>query len=110
MIVEDEAIIGLDIAAAVEEAGGYPVGPAASVAEALQLLAKGDVKAAICDVNLPDGDVGPVLEVLVRHGIPVVVHTGAGLPPHLQKRYSHVLVCRKPTSPEQLTSALKEQL
>ena len=110
LIVEDELLIGLDIAAAVEDAGGEPIGPAASVAEALSLLKRGDVKAEICDVNLPDGDIGPVLEVLEKNGIPVVVHTGAGLPPHLQERFSHVLVYRKPTTSERLTRALERQL
>lgn len=110
LIVEDEAIIGLDIADAIEQAGGEPVGPAASVAEALHLLEREDVKAAICDVNLPDGDIGPVLEVLAKSGIPVVVHTGAGLPAHLQERFSHVLVFRKPTASERLARALGREI
>jgi CheY-like chemotaxis protein len=110
LIVEDEALIGLDIADAIERAGGEPVGPVPTIAEALQLLHTKDVKAAICDVNLADGDIGPVLEVLAKEGLPVVVHTGAGLPPHLESRFSHVLVFRKPTTSEELAKALEGQI
>lgn len=110
LIVEDEAIIGLDIADAVEQAGGEPVGPAATIAEALQLLDEGNVKAAICDVNLPDGDIGPVLEELVKGGLPVIMHTGQPLPEHLQARFSDVLVFRKPTPADRLADAIESEI
>ena len=38
LIVEDEPFIALDLAFAVEEAGGIPLGPAPSVAQALKLI------------------------------------------------------------------------
>lgn len=110
LIVEDEALIALDIAGAVEEAGGFAVGPAGSIAEALELLARCEVEAAICDVNLPDGDIGPVLAALSQSGVVVIVHTGGGMPSHLRSLYSHVLVCRKPMSSDRLTSNLGVQL
>jgi DNA-binding response OmpR family regulator len=51
-IAEDEPYIALDLALAVEDADGLVVGPAASVEEALALLAAGPVDRAILDVNL----------------------------------------------------------
>lgn len=110
LIVEDEVIIGWDIANAVEEAGCEALGPAGSVEEALALLEAGNVRAAICDVNLPDGDIGPVLEALAGDAIPVVMHTGAGLPNHLRRRFSHVLVCKKPTDPAYLAQTIKDEI
>ena len=60
LIVEDQAIIALDLESAVEEANGQVIGPASTVREALKLLHANEVDAAILDANLPDGDVTPV--------------------------------------------------
>ena len=38
LIVEDEPFIALDLAFGVEDAGGIPLGPASSVAQALKLI------------------------------------------------------------------------
>jgi hypothetical protein len=59
LVAEDQPFIALDLALAVEDAGGKVVGPAASCEEALALLATGIVGAAILDVNLVDGAVRP---------------------------------------------------
>ena len=80
LVAEDEPSIALDLALAVEDAGGKVVGPAASGEEALALLATGSVGAAILDVNLVDGDCSAVMEVLVGLDIPFIIHTAVGLP------------------------------
>ncbi len=59
LVVEDEQIIALDLAAAVEEAGCNVVGPVGMVREALALI-DDNVGAAILDITLRDGDVVPV--------------------------------------------------
>lgn len=69
LIAEDEPFVALDLAIAVENAGGVPVGPAGSVREALALIASSEV-AAILDVNLSDGDVFPAIQVLIDRSIP----------------------------------------
>ncbi|MGR3572917.1 response regulator [Brevirhabdus sp.] len=96
MIVEDEAFIALDIAYGVEQAGGVPVGPATTVAEALRLIEAARPDSAIVDVDLPDGSIEPVLRAL-RPSVPVVVHTGVGLPEALSQAYPDIEVFRKPT-------------
>jgi len=53
LIVEDEPFIALDLAFGVEEAGGVPLGPASSVAQALRLIENELPDAAIVDVDLP---------------------------------------------------------
>jgi DNA-binding NtrC family response regulator len=110
LIVEDEPYIALDLAFAIEDAGGRPVGPAGSVAEALSLLETSEVAAAILDVNLPDGDISPVVERLASRGCPVILQTGIGLPPGLAGRFSNVVVHIKPCRPEQLVGQLEEML
>ncbi len=110
LVAEDEPVIALDLASAVEEAGGCVVGPAASVKQALRLVANDGVCAAILDVDLLDGDVGPVIEELMRRAIPVIIHSGAGLPPTLLARFRNVEVHQKPTPAEVLISRLAGRL
>lgn len=96
LIVEDEPFIALDIAFGIEQAGGVPLGPATSVTEALRLVEQSWPDAAIVDVDLPDGTIEPVLKVLHPH-VPVLVHTGVGLPESLQQIYPDLPVFSKPT-------------
>ncbi|MSU89123.1 response regulator [Rhodobacteraceae bacterium 2CG4] len=105
LIVEDEPFIALDIAYGVEQVGGTPVGPASTVAQALRILEREQVDGAIVDVDLPDGTIGPVLERL-RPDVPVVVHTGVGLPEPLRQAFPDVEVFGKPTAPEVLAARL----
>jgi CheY-like chemotaxis protein len=102
LIAEDEPFVALDLALAVENAGGLPVGPAGSVREALALLASSQVAAAILDFNLSDGDVFPVLQVLIDRGIPVIIQTGVVAPSELNSRYPGVTVLAKPVRSELL--------
>ncbi|PZN94870.1 MAG: response regulator [Hyphomicrobiales bacterium] len=91
---------------AVEDAGGVVIGPAGSVREALALLEHAQVTAAILDVNLGDGDISPIVEILVARGIPLVFQTGVGLPPALKSRYPGLLVYAKPVHSDQLVQTL----
>ena len=96
LVAEDEPFIALDVALAIEDAGGQVVGPAASVREALALIAARPVAAAILDVNLMDGDITPVADILIRAGIPMILQTGIGLPPLLLARFPGLQVQIKP--------------
>jgi hypothetical protein len=54
LIAEDKPFIALDLAFAIEDAGGEVIGPAASVKDALLLLQHRVVTRAILDVNLTE--------------------------------------------------------
>lgn len=110
LILEDEAITALDIATAVELADGVVIGPAGSIAAALALLEEEDVCAAILDANLPDGELTPVAIRLLDEGVPVIVHTGLGLPDELRQRYPDVRVHMKPARSDRLIEVLSEML
>ena len=109
LVVEDEAFIALDLVMAIEDAGAVPVGPAATVAEALELISHDPPDGAILDVNLPDGHVGPVLDALTSIA-GVVVHTGAGLPPDLRVAHPDVPVFAKPTDPDDLLRRIAQDM
>ena len=110
LVVEDEPFIAFDIADAIETAGGEVIGPAMTVQEALQLIARESVDAAILDVNLPDGDIGPVLTALRAKGIRLLIHTAAGLTPELQMQHPTLSVFSKPTPPPVLAQAIATSL
>jgi len=85
LIVENEPFIVLDLATAVEEARGKVIGPAGSVREALMLIERHLVQAAVLDVNLSDRDVTPIAELLIEGGVPVVFYSGLALPVALRE-------------------------
>lgn len=96
LVAEDEAFIALDVALAIEDAGGVVVGPVASVKEALALIGERPVAAAILDANLTDGDIWPVVEMLTASGCPIILQTGVGPSPELAVRFPGLVVQIKP--------------
>ena len=89
LIVEDQIMLGLQLAAAVEDCGCEPVGPACLVTTALPLALREAIDAALMDVYLIDQTVEPVADVLARRGIPfafVTAYTRDHLPASLQSR------------------------
>lgn len=110
LVAEDEIFIALDLAFAVEDAGGVVVGPAASVAEALDLLATKAVGAAILDVNLTDGDCSAVVEILGQRRTPTIIQTGLEAPPGLLARFPDLIVYTKPCLARRLVAQLETML
>ena len=100
----------LDLAFAVEDAGGQVVGPAASVAEALTLLENRPVHGAILDVNLTDRDITPVVAVLAERRVPMILQSGRGLPAELAARFPGLTVRMKPCTSTELIAALAAML
>jgi DNA-binding NtrC family response regulator len=76
LVVEDEVMIALDVEAMIGRLGRVPVGPAATVAEALALIATSPPGAALIDENLGGESVLPVARELMRRGIPYAVVSG----------------------------------
>lgn len=110
LVAEDEPYIALNLALAIEDAGGLVVGPAASVEEALDLLERTEVVGAILDVNLSDGDITPVVITLAERGVPTILQTGIGLPPALATQFPALVVHIKPCTPAHLISELTKLL
>ena len=106
LIVEDQVFIALDIAFAVEDAGGTVIGPAPSIKKALELLNCHSILGAILDVNLPDGDISPVVDRLLHLNIPMVLQSGVGLPAHLESRFPRLIVLIKPVTATALVTKL----
>jgi DNA-binding response OmpR family regulator len=110
LIVEDEALIALELQLSVMDAGGDVVGPVGSASAALSLLRLRVVAAAILDVHLRDRDVTPVAEALVALKVPMVFHTAESLPPHLRLGCPGAIVYQKPVATEMLLKTLAEMI
>jgi CheY-like chemotaxis protein len=102
LVVEDEYLIAADLAASLESLGVEVIGPAASVEEALALVATNDrLDGAVLDINLRNERVYPVADVLTARGVPYVFTTGydAIAVPNC---YASTPRCEKPVDKAQL--------
>ncbi|WP_426957367.1 response regulator [Muricoccus radiodurans] len=105
LVVEDETLVAMLVEDTLLDAGAAVIGPAATVAEALQLLNAERPSVAVLDLNLAGETSEPVADALAAMGVPFVVASGygaAGLP----ARHAGVPVLAKPYAPEDLTAAL----
>lgn len=100
LIVEDDLVVALELERAIMDAGGYPLGPATTVSDALRCLNVERVDGAILDVALLGEDVTPVVDALLDRGVPFVFRTGLAVPSELYRRCPDAPVHSKPVAPE----------
>jgi len=81
LIVEDEAMIALDLEASLADAGFEPI-TVASCAAALRWLEVVTPDVAILDVLLPDGSCESIAKELDERAVPFVVHSGSPVADH----------------------------
>lgn len=106
LLVEDEYFLVQDMAQAFLAAGAGIVGPAASVADALRLVAAATrVDGAVLDINLRGEMVYPLADVLHARGIPFVFATGYDRE-SIPERFDGHLRCEKPVRVEKVANAL----
>jgi len=106
LVVEDEALIAMDLESSLIALGFDVVGPVMSVKEALERIGSHRLDAAILDIKLRGEMVFPVADALVALGVPFVIVTGqslAVLPDHLRDRPTML----KPYSKTELMSVLE---
>jgi two-component system, response regulator PdtaR len=76
LVAEDEALIALDLEAALRGLGCEVLGPTPTVAATLALLAERRPDVALLDPGLRDGWAAPVARALAAAGVPFAVVTG----------------------------------
>lgn len=107
LIVEDEYLIGAMISDFLEDFGAIPVGPVASVAEALAKIAEHPLDIAVVDWNLK-GESGSAIGTALRErGIPFVISTGYGV---VEAAFADAPVLNKPYGPHVLATELERLL
>jgi PAS domain S-box-containing protein len=101
LVVEDEALVGIMIQECLTELGFQIVGPVCTASDALQVAKDGDFDAAILDINLGDGMVYQVAEILAWRHVPFVFVTGYDAD-SIDSRFRGIPVLQKPVEREML--------
>jgi PAS domain S-box-containing protein len=101
LLVEDEALVAMMIQGSLVECGFEVVGPIGTAAQALAKATDDHFDAAVLDINLGDGLVYPVAEMLATRGVPFVFVTGYDLG-NVEDRFSEIPILHKPIEREVL--------
>jgi DNA-binding response OmpR family regulator len=104
LIVEDEPLIALALHAALCAAGAGIVA-ATDAREALRLISRNEISAAVIDVKLGDRDCLEVCQALCHRRVPFVCHTGHA-EADLVKAWPEVPVLIKPASPHEVVACV----
>jgi len=110
LVVEDQALVALEIVDALEELECEPVGPVGSVEAALARAGSERLDAAVLDVDLRGSNVQPVAELLEARGVPFLYSTGFGEERALAAARAERPVLRKPFGRAQFADALRRVL
>ena len=78
LVIEDEAIIAAMIEDMLTELGAVVVGPAGTLAKAVELARREPLDAAMLDVNIRSEKIDPVVETLRGRDVPFILATGYG--------------------------------
>lgn len=107
LVVEDEALVALNLEDMLEDLGHKVAGSAMRIEQAMELIDHGcPADVAILDVNLAGKPVFPVAEKLAGLGMPLVFATGygrSGLPAEWQSKP----VLQKPYTMDQVAGCLR---
>ena len=101
LIVEDEAMVAMEIETTLLEAGCTVLGPVATVEQARMLIAGAGFDAALLDGNLGGRHVDELADLLVSVGVPFAFVTGYGRE-SLPSSYRDWPMLAKPFGPAQL--------
>lgn len=107
LIVEDEALLALELQFAFEDEGAEVIGPAMSLDMALGVVALHDeIDYAVLDVDIAGKEVYPVAAILQQRGVPFLFHTGHGSRSQLAAMFPGAVTCIKPAMPNALVLQL----
>jgi PAS domain S-box-containing protein len=101
LLVEDEALVAMMIQDTLAEFGFQVFGPVSTASGALAAARESHFDAAVLDINLGDGLVYTVAEILEKRGVPFVFVTGYDAD-SIDSRFSGVPVLQKPIERDML--------
>ncbi|WP_126976982.1 response regulator [Frigidibacter oleivorans] len=110
MVVEDEALLALDLAMTFEDLGSTVAGPCYRIESALDLVARVAIDGAVLDVDLNGETIFPVARALQKNGVPFIFHTGRADCSALIAEFPEAMLCPKPTTPDRIAHNLAEAM
>jgi PAS domain S-box-containing protein len=109
LVVEDEALLSMDLEASLAAAGCHVVGPAATVETARKLITHEQCDAALLDVNLSGHPVDELAAALTKHAVPFAFLTGYGREA-LPRGFGETMMLGKPFSQHEVLAMLAQLL
>jgi CheY-like chemotaxis protein len=109
LVVEDEALLSMDLEASLAAAGCHVVGPAATVGTARKLITHEQCDAALLDVNLSGHPVDELAAALTKHAVPFAFLTGYGREA-LPRGFGEAKMLGKPFSQHEVLAMLAQLL
>ena len=109
LVVEDEALLSMDLEASLAAAGCHVVGPAATVETARKLITHEQCDAALLDVNLSGHPVDELAAALTKHAVPFAFLTGYGREA-LPRGFGEAKMLGKPFSQHEVVAMLAQLL
>jgi CheY-like chemotaxis protein len=105
LLVEDEMMIRMLLEGMLDDLGHIVAGEAGAIDEALALAKSADFDIALLDVNLNGRPITPVVEILIKRGLPFVFASGYGQG-GVPEPYRGSPVLQKPFQVEALAAAI----
>ena len=105
LVIEDEALISMDLETSLTNGGCEVRGPASTIDEAKHLIEKGDFDGALIDANLAGSPVDELAAALAKRNIPFAFVTGYGRDA-LPSAFGEGIVLDKPFTQEQLLATI----
>ncbi|MFO1016882.1 MAG: response regulator [Hyphomonadaceae bacterium] len=110
LIVEDDALIAMELSERLADMGYEILGPAHSIAEAEAEIARATPDAALLDANLAGQSSVDLGVALAARGVPLAFCTGYDRIKNLPPELAHAPLLTKPVSDADLISGLKRLL
>ena len=110
LLMEDNPVLGLEVAFALEDEGAEVTGPIARLEAGLETMETAEPDAAVLDVELADGEVFPLAERLRERGVPFVFYTARGSEGHMRARAGDAPVVSKSHGSASVIEALRERI
>ncbi len=110
LILEDEALIGLNLRDDLQDAGYRVEGPFTTCAAALEWLQTATPDTAILDAALKDGPCRAIAQELTRRKVPFLIYSGYHEDRQLLAEFPHVTWIEKPAPCSVLVEACQQLL
>ncbi|EIM30844.1 response regulator [Microvirga lotononidis] len=110
LVLEDEALIALNLQDELQDAGYGVAGPFVTCAAALEWLGTNSPNTAILDATLKDGPCREVALELSRREVPFLIYSGHHEDRQLLSEFDHVVWIEKPVPSAVLVQACQQLL
>src|SRR5918998_5215518 len=108
LILEDEALIGLNLRDDLQDAGYRAEGPFNTCAAALEWLEVATPDTAILDAALKDGPCRAIAQEITRREVPFLIYSGYHEDRQLLAEFPHVTWIEKPVASSVLVEACQQ--